>query len=263
MRDHGRVSKLRASAVVAVSAAATVLLFPAAGARAASCKVVTVQNTVTTGTGLSLQPSQLTIPYGGCVTFTNKSIATVTITVEPHYSQDVAAGASTSGRTNYVGTTPGGHKAKATTGPTFGTGNITVNASPSPPPSPSRSQASSPPPQHTPPPQPTSSGTGPQVAPTPSFSPPVVGVGVPPPGQQPPPSIAAAGSPTPTSSPTPAPAATAVVAGPLEPGSGRGVGLPAALAALAVAGTGAALVRVLLAEPYGPVDDGRTVRSSA
>ena len=48
---------------------------------------------------------------------------------------------------------------------------------------------------------------------------------------------------------TPTPAATAVVAGPVEPPSGRGLGMPAALAALAVVGTGAALVRVIAAEP--------------
>jgi hypothetical protein len=47
-----------------------------------------------------------------------------------------------------------------------------------------------------------------------------------------------------------------VVSGPLQPPTDRGTGLPAALAALAVVGTAAALLRVLLAEPIGPVDDG-------
>ena len=51
---------------------------------------------------------------------------------------------------------------------------------------------------------------------------------------------------------------------PVEPPSGRGTGLPGAVAALAVVGTGAGLVRVLLAEPLGPVDDaGRTVGGPA
>jgi hypothetical protein len=43
----------------------------------------------------------------------------------------------------------------------------------------------------------------------------------------------------------------------LQPPTDRGTGLPAALAALAVAGTAGALLRVLLAEPVGPVDDRR------
>jgi hypothetical protein len=39
------------------------------------------------------------------------------------------------------------------------------------------------------------------------------------------------------------------VAARLQPPGGRGTGLPAALAALAIVGTAAALLRVLLAEP--------------
>jgi hypothetical protein len=60
----------------------------------------------------------------------------------------------------------------------------------------------------------------------------------------------------PSPSLTPQPARTGVVAGPIEPASGRGTGLPAALAALAVVGSGAAIVRVLAAEP---VDSGTNV----
>jgi hypothetical protein len=70
-----------------------------------------------------------------------------------------------------------------------------------------------------------------------------------------------AGRPTPSPSPT---TSTTVVAGPLQPPTDRGTGLPAALAALGVVGTAAALLRVLLAEPVadggiGAVDDGRSV----
>jgi hypothetical protein len=53
------------------------------------------------------------------------------------------------------------------------------------------------------------------------------------------------------------------VAGPLQPPTDRGTGLPAALAALAVVGTAGALLRVLLAEPIGPVDSGRTVGAAS
>jgi hypothetical protein len=47
----------------------------------------------------------------------------------------------------------------------------------------------------------------------------------------------------PSASPTPA------VVGVLEPPTDRSAGLPAALAALAIVGSGAGLLRVLLAEP--------------
>jgi hypothetical protein len=54
---------------------------------------------------------------------------------------------------------------------------------------------------------------------------------------------------------TPAPA---VVAGPLQPPTDRGTGLPAALAALGVVATAGGLLRVLLAEPVrGRPVDGR------
>jgi hypothetical protein len=50
--------------------------------------------------------------------------------------------------------------------------------------------------------------------------------------------------------PSPAPS-VAVISGPLQPSTNRGVGLPAALAALLVVGSGGGLLRVLLAEPTG------------
>jgi hypothetical protein len=242
-------------------AVAIVLAFPATGAQASACKQMSVEGTLVS---LSISPSATQIFVGGCVQFFDKTTGPggpVTVLVGQHYKQQLPPGGRTSGSTNYVGTTPGSQQVTATKGPstTANPGTITVKASPSP--SPSRSPSSPPSPQHTSSPQPTSSGTGPQVAPTPSTSPTVGGAAPPP--RLPTPSPAATGTPTPTSSPTPAPAATAVLTGPVERGNGRGVGLPAALAAFAVVGAAGALVRVLLAEPDGPVDDGRTVPGSA
>jgi len=66
--------------------------------------------------------------------------------------------------------------------------------------------------------------------------------------------------PAPTPSPTTSP--VAVVAGPLQPPTDRGLGLPAAIAALALVGVGAAMVRVLLAHAPA-VDNRRTVGGNA
>ena len=59
---------------------------------------------------------------------------------------------------------------------------------------------------------------------------------------------------------TTTPAAVAA-GGPLEPPSPRAMGLPAALAALVLIGVGAAVVRVMLAEPA--VDNRRSVGGTA
>lgn len=216
-------------------------------ASAASCRVMTVRYDLS-GDGLVvLDPNHYDIPYGGCVQFVNQTAATATITVGGHYRQQVTPNGNTSGATNYKGTASGRQQVTATSDPA-GTahGSITVGAAPKParspkPPKPSHSA------QPAPPPSPNSTGsTGPQVAPTPhrpthhhhqkgGLQPPVPAPG-----------------PVQTPTPTPTPATPAVVAGPIEPASGRGAGLPAALAALAVVGSGAAFVRVLAAEP---VDD--------
>ena len=223
---------------------------PAVPADAATgCPVMTVENSVATGTGLVITPEHRSIAYGGCVTFTNHSVTAVTITVGRHYSQNVAPGASTSGKSNFVGRTSGTQSVAATAGPASGHGAITVAASPAPEPSPSPSRSSSPKPQPAPSPGVSSGGTGPRVARTPPLH-----------GKTrhrnnvQHPAVAPAGpiqSPTPTSSPSPEPA---IVAGPIEPTSGRGAGLPVALAALALVGTGAGLARVLLAEPVDGVE---------
>lgn len=223
-------------------------------ADAASCRVMTVRYDLSQDGPVVLDPNHYDISHGGCVQFVNQTAATATITVGTHYRQQLGPNDNTSGATNYKGSTAGRQTVTATDGPA-GTahGSITVAAAPTPSrsPKPSKPSHSA---QPVPPPSPaTSSGTGPQVAPTPSGHKPHRqhhrGGGlhprVPPAGpiQTPPPT------------PAPAPAATTVVSGPVEPASGRGTGLPAALAALAVVGSGAAFVRVLAAEPV----DGREI----
>jgi hypothetical protein len=195
-----------------------------------------------------LTPDHLDIAHDGCVAFTNRTAANASIRVGGGYSQQVAPNSSTSGSHNFIGTTSGRLSVTATSGPGTAHGSITVaNERPrssSPGPTPTRTV--------TPPPAPTPTqssvpGTGPQVAPTPKDH-----------GHQRSPSLAPGGAIEPPVSPpgpiqlTPSPpgaAAAGVASGPVESPSGRGVGLPAAIAAVAVVGTGAALVRVVAAEP--------------
>lgn len=226
-------------------------------AAAASCRVMTVRYDLSQNGPVVLDPNHYDIPYGGCVQFVNQTAATATITVGSHYHQQLGPNENTSGATNYKGTSAGRQTVTANDGPAGSAhGSITVAAAPTPsrsrspkPSKPSHSAQPAPPPSPT-----TSSGTGPQVAPTPSGHKPRHGhhrSG----GLQPPvPPAGPIQTPPPTA--TPAPAATTVVSGPVEPASGRGTGLPAALAALAVVGSGAAFVRVLAAEP---VDGGEIV----
>jgi len=230
---------------------ATVAAVPAVPAAAASCQVMTVRYDVS-GAGLViLDPDHYDVPYGGCVQFVNQTAATTTITVSPGYSEQLGPNENTAGATNYRGTTPGHHDVTAMSGPSAADGSLTVAAPPSHSPTPSPSAAptrtampSAGPPSTSPP---SSGGSGPQVAPTPTrtrthghgrggLQPPVS-----PPGPIQIPTL----SPTPT--PTPAP--TAVLSGRVEPASDRAVGLPAAVAALVLVGTGTAFLRVLTAEP--------------
>jgi len=213
---------------------------------------MTVRYGVSGGTLVVLDPDHYAIPYGGCVQFVNQTAATTTITVGTHYAQQLGPNENTAGSKNFRGTTPGQLPVTATSGPTGNRahGSITVGAAPSRSPTPS-----SPRPHKTatpapPPSPPSSSGSGPQVAPTPAHSHRHGhhGGGLQPPVSPP--------GPVEMPTPTPSPAATSIVSGPVEPASGRGTGLPAALAALAVVGSGAAYIRVLAAEP---VDGGQNV----
>ena len=238
-------------------AAPLVIVLLGATARADSCRVMTVRYGVSGGTLVLLDPDHYDIPSGGCVQFVNQTAATTTVTVGSHYAEQLGPNENTSGVTNFRGTTSGRLPVTATSGPTGNRarGSITVAAAPPRSPTPS-----SPHPRKTatpaPPASPSSSSSGPQVAPTPSrkhrhghakggLQPPVS-----PPGP----------IQIPTLTPTPSPAPTGIVSGPIEPASGRGMGLPAALAALAVVGSGAAFLRVLAAEP---VDDGQNVGGSS
>jgi hypothetical protein len=239
-----------------VLAAPLAVLLLGPSARADSCRVMTVRYGVSAGTLVVLDPDHYDVPYGGCVQFVNQTAATTTITVGSRYAQQLGPNENTAGSTNFRGTTPGRLPVTATSGPTGNRahGSITVAAVPSRSPKPSSPRprkTSTPAPPTSPP---ASSGGGPQVAPTPSRSHPH---GRRSGGLQPP--VSPPG-PVEIPTPTPSPAATSIVAGPVEPGSGRGMGLPAALAALAVVGSGAAFIRVLAAEP---VDDGQNVGGPA
>ena len=228
-------------------------------AAADSCRVMTVRYDLSRAGLVVLDPNHYDIPFDGCVQFVNQTAATTTITVGSHYHQDLGPNENTSGATNYKGVTSGRQSVTATSGAAGSAhGSITVGKAPSRPSSAPASPTPTHRPSHTstpaPPPSPaTSSGGGPQVARTPSRHRPNHHHR--PGGLQPP--VPAPG-PIQTQSPTPAPApaATSVVSGPVEPASDRGVGLPAALASLALVGSGAAFLRVLAAEP---VDSPETV----
>ncbi len=261
VRQHGGVRFLSL-----LPALALLVVAPGQPAAAASCRVMTVGYAFASGSVVALDPDHVDIAYGGCVQFTNNTATTVTVTVAGGYEQDVAPGGTTPQDAAYVGTDPGRHAVTARSGPTSATGSVRVAAAPEP----SRSATGSRSPRATsgaartssPRPRPSSapapapaparpSAPGPAVAPTPT----------------PAPSAVVAPAPTPTPAPTStSPSPQAAVAGPIEPASGRGGGLPAALAALALVGTAGAYLRVLVAEPVaatGPVDTGRTVGSRA
>jgi len=254
----------RVGAVTIVAAGAFgCAMLGATPAAAASCRVITVDNAVPVG--ITLSPSHVSVAYGGCVAFTDNAFGPpVTVKVGKHYSATLNYGESTSAKTSYQATEPGQQQVTADGGTASAKGSITVGsppASPTPTPAPSHSPA----PSTQPTPGASSTSSGPQVAASPHRShragpPAVIPTNLPPvsPGFSPTtvPTPSVAGSPSPKS-------AGAVVAGPLEPPGDRNIGLPASLAALALVGVGAALVRVLLAEPIRAVDNPQTVSSNA
>jgi len=261
-----RVARSVGGVATTLLLASTAVLAGAGPAEAAGCQVVVqVQNSVPIG--IQLSPRQSSVPYGGCVQFSDQAFGPpVTITVEGGYKVTLNYGESTAGKTNYAATAPGPHALNADTGTNSASGRITVGAKPAPAPSPSRSPSAAP---HQSPTPASSQSTGPQVAPTPRKRQGPGALAVPPgkpplgPGTSPAPGVvpSVAGSPPgPLQTTTPAPAPVAV-AGPLEPPSGRALGLPAALAALVLIGVGTAVVRVVLAEPA--VDNRRSVGGTA
>lgn len=232
-------------------------------AAASSCRVVIVQNDPPVG--LALSPKSTDVAYAGCVQFSDNAVGPpVTVTVQGGYTVTLDYGESTGPRNSYQATASGTHDVTAANGAGTAHGTITVGASPSPSSSPSASSSS---PAPSPRPSVTRSGSGPRVAPTPKATRP--------PTLRPPPvgPLPSAGrtltrpgvtptvvppAPTPTSTPSP----VAVAAGPVQPPTGRGLGLPAAIAAMALVGVATALLRVLLA--HAPAVDGRrTVGESA
>jgi len=242
----------------AVTVAAVV---SAAVSAAPTCRAMTIGYSLSSGQFVVLSPGHVDIALGGCVRFSNQTAATATVTVGSHYSRQVPPNSSTSGSSDYVGTTSGRQAVTATSGSASAPGStahgsITVAAAPAPAPSSARPHSKTPTPAPAPSTVPTSSGgTGPQVAPTPSAhrhsrsAAPTGGGAIQPP-------VSPAGPIQLPPSQPPSPQATAVATGPVEPPSGRGIGMPAALAALGVVGTGAALVRVIAAEP---VDNPKSV----
>ena len=244
-----------ARALLLVVAAAAVPVLVTGRADAASCAAVKVTGGLNS---IALSPTAVSVKVGGCVRFTNTTTApppfdTVSITVGSVTHSSVAQGASTTFTESKAGKFT--MTAKQSNTPASASGRVTVTAaSPTPKPTPTRTATPRPSPTGSPAPLPSQS-TGPQVAPTRSTPPRS-------------PSLAPSPSPSNTSflvgttTPTPTPSAT-ILSGPLQPASGRGVGLPAALAALFVIGSGGGLLRVLLAEPHagGPQRPEVTVRN--
>jgi hypothetical protein len=251
---------LRVATIVVVGCTAGVVAAGSAGA--AQCSVMTFEFGQS---GFELSPSTLTVNPGACVQFNNQTLFAARFTVGSSYSQNVPALSETSGRTNYVAE-PAGTRQRVTASEGAGSakGTIVIKAKPAPSPTPTRTPT--PAPSRTSAHRPTSKPTPPPATPTPAtpqqstpkatLPPPTFPAT---PVTSPAPTVTGAppflaGRPTPTPSPS-----VAVVSGPLQPPTGRGTGLPAALAALAVAATGGALLRVLMAEPIAAVDDRRSV----
>jgi hypothetical protein len=257
--DHGVVTMRRALPVLSPGVLVALLvvlagMVAARPAQAAACSAtVHVQGTVVL---VELDPSAVTVRQKDCVVFVNDLSVPVDVHVDPGFDRQVPPG----GRVSYSAVRVGKHDMSAGTLVFTDTGTVTGRRAAPPPTSSAPTTAppsSSSPPSSSRSPQPSGDGSGgPRVAPTPSFT----GFPTPslssPPGT--PPSVASV-TPYPTA-PVPTASSTAAVAGPIEPASGRGAGLPAAVAALAVVGAGAGLVRVLLAEP---VDDRRSVGGTA
>jgi len=231
-------------------------------AHAACSNVMTYQ--FNPSSGVEISPAKLTLANGACVTFHNATITSAQFTVGAKYKGSAPAfGDATPA---YAAGPAGTSQAVTATG-AAGTAHATIvvkaapakpsaspsthSSSPAPPPSssPANQPSTAPPPAAQ---RPTPPATTPTASP-----PPVQPLVSPPPGSAP----YLAGQPTPT--PSTSSSAPAVVAGPLQPPTDRGTGLPAALAALAVVGTAGALLRVLLAEPIASVDSGRTVGATS
>jgi hypothetical protein len=195
--------------------------------------------------GLVLTPSRLRVPLKGCVTLSNQTFVSAEFRIAPDYDRTVGAfsATGTSGEPgNYRARLAGRHAVTASSMLGTASGRIDVSA-PSPSPSPSATHR---------PPSPTAAASASPATTTPSGTPAPVPTPTRSVAPSPPPAPVPTASrsrlavgPPPTLPPRPGPRARAL----LQPPSDRAIGLPAALAALAVAGVATALLRVLLAEP--------------
>jgi hypothetical protein len=251
---HAFLARSAAALIVAASAVTGGVLL-GLPAHAATCG-----NVMTLQPDGAISPSNLLVDPGACVTFHNGTILPAQFTVGAHYKQTAAAFSEVT--TDYVAGPAGTTQPVTATEPGV-TAHATIVVKPAPSkPAPTRTHSAGPAPRHSssaghPSPTPTAAAPTPPARTLTAAPPPVQPLVSPAPGSSP----FLAGQPTPTPSSS-SPAAT-VLSGPLQPPTDRGTGLPAAVAALAVAGTAGALVRVLLAEPIGPVDDARTVGATS
>lgn len=259
------VRALRTALIVALVAVVGGLLD---GTALAAPRTVTMAIDDSSGTA-RLVPSALTVSPGDRVVFRNDASTAYTVAVSRDgYKAFLVPNQSSDG----AGLDPASYTAPKTSGPRSVTltsvtgapgqsGTITVAAPASPTPSPSTSRT--PAAATSTPPKPGASRSATQ---TPALAPVPSSRAAPPPAALPPAALPTLSvGPLVTSAPpvrgsqplvapkagVPTPDATQPVAvgGPLEAPSGRGVGLPAALAAVLIAGGVGALLRVLLAEP--------------
>lgn len=241
-----RSSLLAAPVAAGLSVAGVAAALSGAAFAATSCAVMTLEAD-STGT-LVLSPQSVTVDNGGCVQFSNQTIFAARFSVGS-YDRTVPAFSQTAGSSNYTAAPAGATQtvvAREAAGNASGT--IVIRSAPTHSPSPTPRHTSQSVPAH----QPSSAPT-----PTTRTQPATAGSSAPAPKKSKPTPRRASGTPTPASSsfltgqPTASPSSppVAAVGGPLQPSSGRGTGLPGALAALAIVATAGALLRVLLAEP--------------
>jgi hypothetical protein len=254
MESVNRPRRLLGALAVLLPLAVAALGWPSTS-RAASCPTMTFE--LTTG-GTTLVPSQLTVAEHGCVTLSNQTPLPARFQISPHYTATVG-GFSATGMTgeppDYAATTAG--RQSVTAGNSAGTarGVIVVTAPRGrPSPRPTQTPAGSSPPASASP-RPTAPATAPPAASPASSSAATPAAPTPTPRATPSRTLSIAVGPPPsppsgTGASPPAPGRTA-----LEAPADRSLGLPAALAALAVAMVAVGFIRVLLAEAADPVDN--------
>jgi hypothetical protein len=246
-----QVPRRTVGAAAAVLAAAGLSLLTAGPAQAATCAHISITPGVQSP---ALSPKTATITAGGCAAYTNNTALPVKVSVGK--LSDIA---NPNGVVTFVERVPGSFAVSVQeqfqgqgVGGT-GTGTLVVRPAPAPKPSPTKTASPAPHPSTSastsPHPSASAGSSGPVVAPSTAKPPTPTAPGVTPvptnSGQGNPPVIV--GMPPPTATPSAPP--ESVARAQIQPPSGRAAGLPAAVAAVLLVGTGAAFVRVLLAEP--------------